>query len=361
MFNNTSSLLGLNISNPEELSANFSAISTTVVFILSITAIILVLYLFYRVDNLSKKPFNVFMLNLIITDFVYCIWENAFDIGIDFLPSYWKTRNSVICSVYLYSNYTLQAATCNAHMLITLNRLWAILFPHSYKSSQKISVFAAVCLGKWIYLHIVMMPGFIADILYYRQNVSSNGCFFDIAAQPTWNLIMIVLLFVTPLVVMVVSYPFIYYKYRVRRHELQRLRPLPLSQLTIPSKITNNDSQLPQHSLERKPTGTQHSQGASKSAIKLEIAKSNSQTMLILTMLTTSATICWTPNIVVFMVYTFIPFPEDLTVFSVVAFIFSVQLLMDPVLFVISLSDLREAFRELIAGVTDRFRQLFQC
>ncbi|XP_055352478.1 proteinase-activated receptor 3-like [Paramacrobiotus metropolitanus] len=347
---NTSLLNAIvNSTADDATTPNFPAISTTIVFILSVSANILVLYLFYRISNLTKKPFNVFMLNLIITDFIYCVWENAFDIGINFYPGYWKTRNSAICSVYIYSNYLLQAATCNAHLLITLNRLWAILFPHSYKTNQKVSVFVGICGIKWAYLHVVMMPGFVNDHLYYRKDVTINGCFINLEAQPTWNVTMIFLLFIVPLCVMVVAFPFIFYKHRVRQNELRRLRPSPNSNTNTATlqKAISKAAVTSENITLKEPQTAEQTEGKAIDTRKSETSKANSQPILILTLLTLSATICWTPNFIVYTYYTFVPFPDDLTIFSVVTFLYSIQLLMDPILFIVALNDLRAAFFQL--------------
>ncbi|XP_055352487.1 uncharacterized protein LOC129598546 [Paramacrobiotus metropolitanus] len=263
------SLNGTGASMGNLVTPTFTAISVTVVFILSTTANGLVLYLFSRVRNLKRKPFYVFVLNLTITNFVYCIWENAFDIGAAFSPSYWKSRSSVICSVYLYSNYMIQSATCNAHLLITLNRLWAILFPHSYRTHQKVSVFVAICMAKWIFVHVIMLPGLISDGLYYRED------------------------------------------------------PPATVESTISAKRTG-------------------------------LFRNSSQKMLLLTLLTVSVMICWTPNFIAFTLYSFIPLPDDLTIFIVVTFMYSVQALMDPVLFLVALRDLRIAFLQLLTSCNCR-------
>ncbi|XP_055346136.1 uncharacterized protein LOC129593716 [Paramacrobiotus metropolitanus] len=336
---------------------NFAGISTIILLFLTVFLNVLVLFLFYRIGNMTRKPFNVFMVNLIATDLLYCVWEDVFDIGINIWPNYWMNKTPAICSVYLYANYTLQAMACNAHMLITINRLWAIIFPISYKSNQKVSVFVAICAAEWIYVHVVVFPGFFIDMLYYRKDLYETGCGLNSEAQQAWSAASMILLLDVPLSIIVGAYPFILYKHQRRQNELRRLHPTQVTQTNHVSNSKAGHQGQISHSQHVDPE-----EGASTVATangnKKMGRKVALQPMLILTLLTISVVICWTPNATFYMYYAFNESNDTFAPLQpYIIFLFNVQILMDPLLFLVALSDLRAGLFGLFEKPLRWFRE----
>lgn len=80
-----------------------------------------------------RTPFAIYLINLLSTNFA-CAWLQSpakFIVGL--YNSNWTVLNSAVCTVNLYGAGVVGAGTMTSHVLITINRLWALVFPLSYK------------------------------------------------------------------------------------------------------------------------------------------------------------------------------------------------------------------------------------
>ena len=66
-----------------------------------------------------------------------------------------------------------------------------------------------ICLGMWVYVHLALTQGVIADGLYYRKSSRQFGCFLNSPAQPVMNKVTVLLVYDLPLVVMILALPVI--------------------------------------------------------------------------------------------------------------------------------------------------------
>lgn len=118
-------------------------------------------------DNMTlNRPFSVYQIFLLSLNLVYAIVQNPLDILNSIFPVWWL--GSPACSTYLYATYVIAACVIHSHVLITLNRLWAVAFPIHYRHHHSRIVAVGLCMGTLIYVHICMAPGWLMDMVIHR-------------------------------------------------------------------------------------------------------------------------------------------------------------------------------------------------
>ena len=90
-----------------------------------------VLSAFIKHHNL-RTPFNTYLINLILADIAQSLFDLPFMV-VSLFYAPWPL-GQIGCNFSLYAKYAFSAAVRNTHSLISLNRLWAICLPISYKN-----------------------------------------------------------------------------------------------------------------------------------------------------------------------------------------------------------------------------------
>lgn len=90
----------------------------------------LLLLQFLKDANLHTA-FNVYLINLLVANLACLLIQYPLQMLSDLYRGWYLT--DAACSAYSYGNFVLQAAIKNAHGLIALNRIWAVLHPISYR------------------------------------------------------------------------------------------------------------------------------------------------------------------------------------------------------------------------------------
>lgn len=304
------------------------AISTLIIFLLVLSTNGVTLCMFIK-DNRLRTPFGVFLMFLLAANILFALLQNPLEIINNLYPKWWL--GSGWCSVYIYATYITAACSIHSHVFITCNRIWAIVFPISYKhaNSTKLAVLSCSCL--WLYVHVVLLPGYIQDAMLYRLPLETNGCSLNATAQETWSIATQFIIYLLPEVVILSTYPFLWYK-RSQRLKLRNHRVSPNSQLRLREK----------EPVEPASTAVNTTNSRTR---KRESKESSSRAFIALTLLTASVLICWTPNNVFFTVAAFLPLDYPV-VLRVTTILQTFQSVLDPVFFVIALKDLRVALSE---------------
>ncbi|OQV23701.1 hypothetical protein BV898_02437 [Hypsibius exemplaris] len=288
-----------------------------------------------------RTPFNIYLINLVTANFLYACIESPADIINNLYSGWWL--GSAYCSVYQYGTYMLEAGIRVCHTLITVNRLWAVIWPHSYQQNHRKWTAYLICLGGWVYVHLNLLPGYILDILYYRLPLLVNTCYLNTDAQWQWLLAMQVLVYGMALFVMVGSYPVIWY-YRRKRKKIVRPSATRSSSRKIRVSAYRFTESVNQS---RQITSLELSaDGVDGTASGRPAAKKQSHGFTILTVLTCGVLICWTPILCYYTVTIFIQI-ENRVYLEVAVVLFSMQSMVDPILFVCTVPGLREAFRKI--------------
>jgi 7 transmembrane receptor (rhodopsin family) len=325
----------------------------------------ILLFLFKR-DPFLRTPFNTYLINLLIANLSCLIVQYPLDILVTVHSFRWFLGHGA-CTVYLYACGTLEGAVLNAHQLIAINRIWAVVHPISYRLHHSMRTATLLCVGMWVYVNLVMAPGLIRDSLYYRRPVETHGCLMNRAAQPVLALITSVIVFDWPWVVMLLALPIIYFTKKMRRKAANlhknvvapsSMNPLPYattSKQQKPSEEVTEEAKKCQNT----PDGVQIACASVmvynvKSAVnqvtfKPGTVKSRrkSHGYLLLGLLVVSVAVCWTPYLIFYLLVPFMKIDAP-TFYQVATILFSCQTLLDPILFTMAIGSLRDSLRRIV-------------
>lgn len=164
---------------------NYSSILSVIITVCGILTNTTVLAVFVKKRNTLVTPFSIYLINLLLSNLSNLILFYPLDVIQQAYGKGWFLGNTV-CTVYVYGFVVLNATMGTSHLLIILNRLWAVTFPISYRARHTKSFAFKVCLGMWMYLHATHISGVILDTLYYRIPLDVGGCQLNIDAQFYW-------------------------------------------------------------------------------------------------------------------------------------------------------------------------------
>ncbi|XP_055335719.1 thyrotropin-releasing hormone receptor-like [Paramacrobiotus metropolitanus] len=303
---------------------------------LSFNGILVVTFL---VNRHLWRPFNIYLFNLLFANLLFFITVSGFNI-VQNLYGTWLL-NSACCTVYLYGGWVVTLVQSIIHPLIASNRIWALWAPISYRHYHGYQAAIGLCMVTWICAHIIGLWGVLTDHLYYRKFEETHACQIDTdtnASQRVWMLIM-QFISLAAVVTIVVAFPLIVYK----DHQRKKIRE------GITAVTTGNGG----NTTEQKPQGetgraqsvatvqnhfnTQSTPGTALPRNPKE--RPNAHTLLLF-VLTVSVFIFWSPSV---FYYAIIPFTgyRNPTVENVVMIMFNVQSILDPILFTLTLHNLR--------------------
>lgn len=310
---------------------NFSLLWTLIICILVVTLNGFILTLFLSDERLRSQPFNLYLMQLLILNIVYAVLQNPLDIINHKYPVWWLGEHW--CNVYLFAQSIVSACVMHTHVLVTISRLWAMTFPLTFQRRHSRQTVFMLCGGMLTYVNIIMLPEFIALMLHRPPLVGPCSLTFKWG----YSAYVRVLIFAMPETIILTAYPVIYY--------LRRKRALARAHRVAPA-ASGVQSQG------RSNGGSVESIRTGKNAVgnKKKSLGNRSYAFTILTLLTCSVFICWTPVNVCFMISTFRPVPYP-ALFQTVLTLFGVHPVLDPLLFTIAMQDLRTAFYRMF-GLT---------
>jgi hypothetical protein len=270
------------------------------------------------------------------------------------------------CTLYLYACNVLQGVILNAHQLIAINRIWAVVHPISYRSHHSVRTATILCVSMWVYVHLVVGPILLADTLYYRLPIEINGCLMNVLAQPTFNLVSSLVIFDWPEVLILLAFPIIHFTRKLRRKAAKRannVAPSNMHSVTYFREqyagFSQERSQVKDRTAKTDIRDLQCASGSGADHIvdavgrkpyqvpvkSMEMkTKSKSRGNIVLCLLVVSVAICWTPGTIYYLLVTFINIDEPIY-YQVATILFSCQTMLDPILFTIALTSLRQSLR----------------
>ncbi|GAV03690.1 hypothetical protein RvY_14080 [Ramazzottius varieornatus] len=117
------------------------------------------------------NPFGVYLINLLAIDTILVFVHGPFNL-IDRYGSSWYLGLQA-CIFWGHVSFTYQNLVIVAHFLIALNRVWAVLFPFSYRTHHSTKVAILHCVAPWLFLNIVNIP--VALVTSYITPGTLNG------------------------------------------------------------------------------------------------------------------------------------------------------------------------------------------
>ncbi|XP_055348358.1 5-hydroxytryptamine receptor 1B-like [Paramacrobiotus metropolitanus] len=119
-------------------------------------------------------PFTTYLVALYIANlvFLFTTWPLS-------LLREWNGKwimRSPVCIFNLYATKVFCVVPVPLHVLIAVNRWWAIQHPISYRSRHNKVVAACLCFVAFFWAHTFAMAGFIVEVLYYYRPEVNPEC-----------------------------------------------------------------------------------------------------------------------------------------------------------------------------------------
>ncbi|GAU91571.1 hypothetical protein RvY_03799 [Ramazzottius varieornatus] len=293
------------------------------------------LLVYWRNSSSSlHTPFNVYVSNLAISDFVISIFTTPGNFAL-FALNRWPF-SSAFCTLHLYVYWNWYTTSLQYHMLISLNRLWAICFPHHYRTHHTKRLAVSLCTATCLYAHVWTLIGLIPDALYYRTE-NERECSVNVELQPLWSALYLFTLYTFPEVVVIVVYPVISWKVAQRRKVKARNNPKSALSASGPGG-TAAEGPVRQSV----PVSQQgHLRGESR------LSGPRTSHFKVLTYLVMANVIFWTPNGTYFVLASTMNF-SNFSYYTFTLVLLSISPLITPLTYPLASKDWREAFKRLL-------------
>ncbi|XP_055357486.1 neuropeptide Y receptor type 1-like [Paramacrobiotus metropolitanus] len=260
-----------------------------------------VLIILVKEKNL-RTPFNVYVIVLLCSNLLYVGLNNIMMIMAPF-GQWWIGDQA--CTLELYCRYIVITINIHSHVLVSVNRAWALFWPVSYKNNHTFTVAWLLCLGMVVYVHACQLPGLVLDALYYRVPVQvAKICRFNKQAQLGFSLFSSIWVFDVPKLFIPVCYPILLWKFLRRNNAIH---------------------------------------GRSAIVNRTELARRRDHVLrpfILLTMITCSAAVCWIPIMVYYIAVDFVRTMRSDRLEIALIVLYSVEPILDPVFFGLSISNL---------------------
>ncbi|XP_055342565.1 5-hydroxytryptamine receptor 1B-like [Paramacrobiotus metropolitanus] len=287
----------------------------SVVSVLLNSAVLLIHYFIPAYIN----PFSVYLLALYLANLFYILTSRPMEI-LDELYGLYPNAGYPVCMLYLYQKVS-SIVPVLFHVLISLNRVWAVTFPVSYRErhTRRLAVF--ICLGIVAYVHILNLPPYLIDAIKYYPavfakyhdcgHISTNSLDFPKADEIINRLL--------PTCIVLVSYVFII----VKRWK----RKTPRSNQVSTSRSTRTAQEMyawqPARKMFNRP----------RRAVK---------PFVVVSVTTISVLICYLPVQVIFFLSLFYRINPPRNVYSAVTTLYSLEMIVDPLMWICSLRRIRK-------------------
>lgn len=331
---------------PASSSLDYEPAINIVLFFAVLSTNVPVLVCYVKNSHLRSNKFSFYLINLMTANIFHTLIDRPLDIAMLFNPNW--THSSQFCTLFLYAAYVSKALMMQCHVLITLNRVWAIAYPISYQRYHSKRAVILVIGCEWLFVHILLLPGILVDGLKFRGPADNIHCLLntDVSQQKDWNTAIQVILYIAPVFIVVLSYPFIWWKRR--KWQLLRISShKPLTDGDIPiNKVASCEQMgtVEPVSFVLQDKDVVSVEPAEKMAIR-PVRPSNS--FIVLSLLTASVSICWTPLVVFYTIYLFASINLK-QLYNVAHILFGLQPVLDPILFSVALNDLRRTLWRMI-------------
>lgn len=274
----------------------------------------IVLIAFLKNRNLLTS-FSVYLVNLLVSNLIQTAVVNTLDI-MDSISLYWW-MGSRACDLMQYGLYVVGGGIVYSHVLISANRIWAVTFPVSYRNAHRKRISVLTCFLMWMVLNVVCAPGLALESLYYRVPLVIGDCTLNPSTQ--WKLVAMLVVFDVPIILVFLSYPYLWY--------LQRKRLRVVEIIAEPRTHQRITTLKPSTASTRSTKST--------------------ETFYMLTAVTISLLFCWVPMELYVTINSFTSL-ESNSFYDVSVLLYYLQPVLDPLLFMIAFKDLRSEVKSLI-------------
>ncbi|XP_055356350.1 5-hydroxytryptamine receptor 1B-like [Paramacrobiotus metropolitanus] len=116
-----------------------------------------------------------------------------------------------VCAFYVYSQMVVSMIPVLVHVLIAVNRLWAVTHPVSYRQRHNKNVAVLLCIAVMAYVHILIFPVMLVEF-YHAPAKDYTTCQPGAGAIVAWRLVDFILHRMIPLLTILVIYVYVMLK-----------------------------------------------------------------------------------------------------------------------------------------------------
>ena len=159
--------------DPESFGWSHSVIPLLLIFpialILNSATFSLILY-----DKKLHTAFNIYLANLFGANILYALLNGPLECAAG-LSAAWQFSEST-CTTYIYLQCTLAVVQQSTHVLIAINRFWAITHAVHYRKHHNVKIALTFCLLIWIIAHSSVVPVVALNTTFYQEHLRNDGC-----------------------------------------------------------------------------------------------------------------------------------------------------------------------------------------
>lgn len=307
--------------------------STVIGLGISVTVILLntaTLLCFLTDARLRVRPFSIYLISLVLSNLLFALLQGPVDVILRLSSQLWLEQ--LLCFSYHYSMFFVSGIQMFSHVLITINRGWAVTFPFSYQRMHTRKLALTLCAAVWTTVHSVQLPFFLPTMMNLRTPLQVYRC----QEQYHPPVILQLSIYLVAWGIVVGAYPFVVYRH---------CQAKGTRELNISLEVSSTG-----RSPMRQDNGEEQSDLSRSSPVRVAVSyrfkKESAHTFMVLTLLTSSTLIFWTPGVFTYTINSIAPI-SDPVLFEVVLIIFTMQSILDPLLFTLAIRDLRSSFTNL--------------
>ncbi|OQV23625.1 hypothetical protein BV898_02368 [Hypsibius exemplaris] len=338
-------------------------------------------------QRLRTTPFNLYVANLLSANLFDLLTQYVMSVIAERQPGHWYMGNAA-CTLYQYCQGLISGVQLQTHAVIALNRAWAILYPVSYRSWHTTRFACLACAGIWIYAVMWFAFAPILDDLVNRKDIRKEGCMSDYIADPRrllWSRMVDLLYNFITIACVLLSFALVSVKLYRQLRERQRRHQGTVQLASGGATASNAPAGDRTHS--KSPTSrakgderTTHGgiddgtlatvgeddhgedlvatcsrEGQQGPRLVARLNRSAIRKYILLTILTCSVAVFYCPALFFYVFYDFIPNFMDQPgvgkLFQAAWMTWPCQLVVDPILFALTLDPLRQAMRRILAKI----------
>ena len=115
-------------------------------------------------------------------------------------------------SPLVYLSWVFEDLLVFAHFLIAVNRVWAVVFPFSYRIHHNTKMALVLCSTTWIVLNICYIPSaIVSTVITPPVSDGTQQCTLNFAVIGLWSAISQVVLYDLPILLVILAYPIVCY------------------------------------------------------------------------------------------------------------------------------------------------------
>ncbi|GAU94770.1 hypothetical protein RvY_06489 [Ramazzottius varieornatus] len=156
---------------------------SVLIFITIISNLLVVLS--FVVEPRLRTPFNYYLLSMAVSDFLV----GALDLP-QYLASYtyygYWPFGDVQCTFWLYVDNVIPSLTLWFLVVLSLDRVWAIDRPISYRRHNSRSKCFVALLAAFVITNLPVLPGFIHARIHFGNQTDAKACNWDVDGLPAW-------------------------------------------------------------------------------------------------------------------------------------------------------------------------------